>query len=79
MAVISSSYKLNSRVTGMYISLANSRTAGFKKWADGQRAGNDDDQPGGAAPILKDPPFGGETQEALPHRPWVVPGVGGSF
>jgi hypothetical protein len=66
----------------MYISLANSRSNGFKKWSDTHSPGsNDDDQPGGATPIaIAVPPMNDaeETQEQ-PHRPWLVPGAGGSF
>lgn len=66
----------------MYISLANSRAQGFKKWSDAHRPGdNDDDNSGGATPIaLTEPP--GDDREAIketPHQPWLVPGVGSSF
>jgi hypothetical protein len=65
----------------MYISLANSRTKGFKKWSDSHHRGsNDDDQPGGATPIAVavQPVDDAETHEQA-HRPWLVPGAGGSF
>jgi hypothetical protein len=66
----------------MYISLASSRSNGFKKWSDAhQPDSNDDDQLGGAKPIaIAVPPIddAAATNEA-PHRPWRVPGAGGSF
>ena len=41
----------------MYISLANSREDGFKKWWDVHQPGNNDDTPGGATPIaITEPP-----------------------
>jgi len=62
----------------MYISLADGRAEGFKKWADihqleklgGARAGASE---GGviAAPDLAQ---GVTTQAEQPHRPWLVPG-----
>jgi hypothetical protein len=64
----------------MYISLTNSRTNGFAKWSTDHRASNDDDNPGGAIPIaITKPPSDREALEEAPHRPWGVPGVGGSF
>jgi hypothetical protein len=65
----------------MYISLANRREDGFKKWWDAHQPGNDDDTPSGAAPIpITEPPCddSGVIQEQ-PHYPWIVPGAGGSF
>ena len=66
----------------MYISLANSRTHGFKKWSDGERPGNDDnDDSGGAPPIAVTEPSC-DDREAVkepPHQPWLVPGVGNSL
>ena len=65
----------------MYISLANSREDGFKKWSDAREPDNDDDNLGGASPIaVTEPPR--DDREAVqeePHRPWIVPGAGGSF
>jgi hypothetical protein len=65
----------------MYISLANSPASGFKKWSDAREPDNDAYNPGGALPIaVTEPPR--DDREAVqeePHRPWIVPGVGGSF
>jgi hypothetical protein len=62
------------------MSLPESRANRFTKWSIAYRLGsNDDDQPGGAAPIaitapdLDDPIIASPEQ---PHRPWLVPGVG---
>ena len=64
----------------MYISLADSSASGFKKWSGGQRPTNDDNPPGGATPVaIMGPPSDCEAPEELPHRPWIVAGVGGSF
>jgi hypothetical protein len=65
----------------MDISLASSRMNGFKKWSDDHPAsGNDDDNPGGATPIaLVKPPSDRDVPRDLLHRPWGIPGVGGSF
>jgi hypothetical protein len=65
----------------MYISLSTSRAGGFKKWSNDHPASNDDDDnSGGATPIaIKKPPFDRPAVNELPHRPWVIPGVGGSF
>jgi hypothetical protein len=55
-------------MTAMYISLANSRTTGFKRWSDAhtQRPANDDYSPGGATPIaLVQPRVGGTLEEPL--------------
>jgi hypothetical protein len=64
----------------MYISLADSRANGFKKWADiyqpeklgGARAGADE------ASVIAAPDFDhGVTAPAeQPHRPWLEPGAG---
>jgi hypothetical protein len=65
----------------MYISLTSSQTAGFKKWSDQLQSSNDDDVPGGATPIAVIRPAL-DDREAIgepPYRPWLVPGVGGSF
>lgn len=53
----------------------------FKKWSKDHLPGsNDDDQPGGATPIaINAPRAGREPAEQIGHRPWVIPGVGGSF
>ncbi|HZT89297.1 MAG TPA: hypothetical protein VFA12_15085 [Stellaceae bacterium] len=65
----------------MYISLADSRTRGFKKWSSAHRPDNDDDSPGGATPIAIVEPTGDDrpAAEEQVHRPWLVPGVGASF
>jgi hypothetical protein len=65
----------------MHIFLASSRANGFSKWSrDHSPGSNDDDIPGGATPIaLVETPLDPEAQESLSHRPWGVPGVGGSF
>jgi hypothetical protein len=66
----------------MYISLNDSRANGFKKWSDDHQPGNDDDDnPSGATPIAiaRPPSKDRDAAEELPHRPWAVPGVGGSF
>jgi hypothetical protein len=80
LAFIATDRKPNSRITAMYISLADSCASGFKKWPNDHQPSNDDDQPGGATPVaIVGPPSDHEAPENLPHRPWVVPGVGGSF
>jgi hypothetical protein len=68
----------------MYISLANSRAHGFRKWCDAHHPGNDEDEPSGATPItITEPPR--DEREAIeeppkpPDQPWQVPGVGSSF
>jgi hypothetical protein len=49
----------DARITAMYISLADSLSYGFRKWADAHRPGNDDDPSGGATPIaIAVPPVG---------------------
>jgi hypothetical protein len=66
----------------MYISLANSRANGFMKWWDAHQPGNDTDNPDGATPIaITEPPCDDREviQEQPQHRPWFVPGAGGSF
>jgi hypothetical protein len=66
----------------MYISLAESQANGFKKWWDAHQPSNDDDSPGGATPIaITEPPCDDREviQEQPQHRPWFVPGAGGSF
>ncbi len=66
----------------MHVSLTNRATGGFKRWSDAHRSSNDDDDnSGGATPIaITVPPRDDrETIEDPPHRPWIVPGTGGSF
>ena len=64
----------------MYVSLADSRAKGFKKWADirqpeklgGALAG------AGAGGVIAATDLGQEvtTPAEQPHRPWLVPGAG---
>jgi hypothetical protein len=65
----------------MYISLANSRARGFRKWSDAIRPVNDDDDnSGGATPIaIAEPPEDDAAIKEPPHQPWAVPGVGTSL
>ena len=64
----------------VYISLASSRMNSFKKWSVDRSPSNDDDDPGGATPIALPKPHSDRDAPAdLPHRPWVIPGVGGAF
>jgi hypothetical protein len=69
----------------MFISLIASRSDGFKKWTDNYRPSNDDEGPGEATPIaLAGTTFGttfrdNDAPQEPPHRPWVIPGVGGAF
>jgi hypothetical protein len=65
----------------MYISLANSRAHGFRKWSDAIRPSNDDeDNSGGATPIaIAEPPEEDAAIEEPSHQPWAVPGVGTSL
>jgi len=65
----------------MLISLASSGIDGFRKWSrERPPTSNDNDNPGGATPIaLAKAPSDSDTAEDLPHRPWVIPGVGDSF
>lgn len=64
----------------MHISLISSRLNGFKKWSDDHPANGNDDDSGGATPIALAVPSGDNgAAEEPPHRPWVIPGVGGAF
>lgn len=65
----------------MEVSLASSGVNDFEKWSiDHPPTSNDDDSPGGATPIaLVVPSADRDPVNDIPHRPWVVPGVGGSF
>jgi hypothetical protein len=65
----------------MVISLASRDINGFRKWSRKHPpTSNDDDNPGGATPIaLVAAPSDRDTMEDRRHRPWVIPGVGGSF
>jgi hypothetical protein len=65
----------------MQIFLTSSRRDDFRQWSKEHRAGsNDDDVPGGATPIAIAAPLADyDPLEERPHRPWLIPGVGGSF
>ena len=68
------------RLADMYISLADSRAKGFKKWPDihqpekfgGARAGADEGS------VIAAPDLDQEvtTPAEQPHRPWLVAGAG---
>jgi len=65
----------------MDVSPPNSAVNSFKKWSKDHLPGsNDDDRPGGATPLAIKalPSDRGPLREAR-YRPWVIPGVGGSF
>jgi hypothetical protein len=63
----------------MDISLSGSRISSFRQWSKARpRSSNDDDNPGGATPLaLVESPSA--VREGRAHRPWAVPGVGGSL
>ena len=64
----------------MQISLAASSINGFRKWSkDRSPSCNEDENSGGATPIVVVEPADRKTPNPTPHRPWIVPGVGGSF
>jgi hypothetical protein len=65
----------------MHIFLPSSDAGSFRKWSKEHQTGsNDDDIPGGATPIaVVKPPSGRDAREDRSHRPWLIPGVGGSF
>ena len=60
----------------MYISLKNSCSKGFKKWADAHEPQSQ--APVGDEPVADDPGLdsGVMTPPEQPHRPWLVPGAG---
>ena len=64
----------------MYISLADSLTKGFRKWADAHPPDSQvDDHAGrGDAAIIADPDVEGAvvTPPEQAHCPWLVPGEG---
>jgi hypothetical protein len=65
----------------MHISLADSRTSGFKKWSDDHQPGTDTDEDGRAGQVRPSLPSAGNPQ-AMPepsHRPWRIPGTGTSL
>jgi|HubBroStandDraft_6_1064221.scaffolds.fasta_scaffold1490939_2 hypothetical protein len=63
----------------MHVRIVDGRSNGFAKRS--HPASNDNDNaPGGATPIaLREPPSDREALEEPAHRPWFIPGVGGSF
>lgn len=65
----------------MDVSPPSSAVNSFKKWSKDHLPGsNDDDQPGGATPLaIKALPSNREAVGEVQYRPWVIPGVGGSF
>jgi hypothetical protein len=64
----------------MYISLADSRAKGFKKWSDAHQAERLGDARAGAGEggVIAAPDLaqGVTTPAEQPHRPWLVPGAG---
>jgi hypothetical protein len=64
----------------MYISLADSRAKGFKKWSDAHQPERLGDARAGAGEggVIAAPDLAqGVTKPAEPpHRPWLVPGAG---
>jgi len=64
----------------MYISVADSRAKGFKKWADAhqpERLGRPRTGAGeGGAIAALDLAQGVTPAAEQPHRPWLVPGAG---
>ena len=63
--------------TLMYISLEDSRTKGFRKWADAHRDVGNAGADGKRAPVVvTDPDRTAMTASGHPHRPWLVPGAG---
>jgi hypothetical protein len=62
----------------MYISLADSCSRGFRKWADAHQPddGNNPQVGGSAAGVIADPGDAVMTPSEQPHRPWLVPGAG---
>jgi hypothetical protein len=64
----------------MYISLATSRTTGFRKWADIHQPTGD--QPARTPQGSLPPPVFDHSVTPLParpYRPWAIPGVGSAF
>ena len=61
----------------MFISLAVSRSGGFKSWSDAHpSASNDDDHPAGAtAAALPVPSFDDAEAAEQTGCPWIVPAV----
>ena len=56
----------------------NSRTSGFRKWAEDHQQNNDARTGAieGRAIAVADPGEGGKTSDQQRHRPWLVPGIG---
>lgn len=61
----------------MFISLMSSRTKGFKKWSDKHRPSNDDEA--ATIALVGTPLSDDDAPQETPHRPWIIPGVGGAF
>jgi hypothetical protein len=61
----------------MFISLASSRAKGFKKWLDHHRPSNDAE--GAPIGLTGIPSSDNDAPQEPPHRPWIIPGVGGAF
>ena len=60
----------------MYISLADSRAKGFKKWADVHQPEKLGGARAGGVIAVPDLAHGVTTAVEQPHRPWLVPGAG---
>ena len=60
----------------MYISLADSCSKGFRKWADAHQPDDSSNRHGSAAVVTTDPVDVAITPPEQPHRPWLVPGAG---
>ena len=59
----------------MYVSLNDSLTKGFRKWAETHQP--DDGKAGcDGSPAVLIPAPDDEVPTEQPHRPWLVPGVG---
>jgi len=68
----------------MYISLADSRAKGFRRWSDAhQPHGNDNEGDVARLDALAGADLGIEyavmTPPEGPHAPWLMPGVGNTF
>ena len=68
----------------MYISLAESRAKGFRRWSDAHPpGGNDNDSNVARLDALAGADLGTEdavmTPPEVPHAPWLMPGVGDTF
>jgi hypothetical protein len=68
----------------MYISLAESRAKGFRRWSDAHLpSGNDNEGDVARLDALAAAALGIEhtvmTPPNAPHSPWLMPGVGNTF